>query len=669
MPRAAPARTSRTPASPARDLIAVGYLRRSTDRQEQSIPDQRRVIEAFAAEHDLRIVRFYTDDAISGTSTAERPAFQQMIADARAGADGPRFSRVIVYDVKRFGRIDNDEAGYYRHLLRSCGVEVMYASENFSGDSTDDLLRPVKQWQARQESKDLAKVTIRGLVFKAKGGSGVRAATRSADGSIASVSTAHSGGWMGGAPPFGYDLRYESSSGEFIFTVRHQPDGSKTLLDKRTKVVRTIPRGETLGISKKDRAHLVPSDPARVAIVREVFRMYTEESKGYKAIAETLNRAGTPTARGKAWSDRYDGLWSVGSVRAILNNPAYAGDLVWNRRTDARFFRITGEGLAVPRSDAHGVARRLADNDERDWMVTADAHEPLVSRRVFELAREKLRERSEASEHLEPGTDPQRGAAGWSGWSSPKARFLLSGLCVCSRCGSRYEGHGSPHGTPTGVGSRPKVWSYICGGYIRKGRSTCHRGAVLQAVIEPRVIEAVAEYYRRFEGAPGRTALAAEIDRLLLGETAATADTKASLTKKVERIDRAVRNLLDNLSPATKEIGERRLLELERDRAECARALTTIDSLTATRREARSMADEAAAYIASLRGMLEDWSNADDRSAAPSITTALRRCVQSITVDAANHAVTVDLRTLPVIASGPAFQSIEKVAIDLRPAR
>jgi hypothetical protein len=53
-----------------------------------------------------------------------------------------------------FDSIDNDEAGYYRHILRTNGVEVLYVSENFN-DITDDLVRPVKQWQARQESKDL----------------------------------------------------------------------------------------------------------------------------------------------------------------------------------------------------------------------------------------------------------------------------------------------------------------------------------------------------------------------------------------------------------------------------------------------------------------------------------------------------------------------------------
>ena len=143
---------------------AVGYVRRSTDRQEQSIPDQKKALKAYAVEHGLRLGKFYIDDAISGTSTTGRRAFLQLIKDAQS----PRklFDIVVVYDVKRFGRVDNDEAGYYRHVLRTHGVEVCYVSENFNGDATDDLLRPVKQWQARQESNDLSKVTIRGLLSK-----------------------------------------------------------------------------------------------------------------------------------------------------------------------------------------------------------------------------------------------------------------------------------------------------------------------------------------------------------------------------------------------------------------------------------------------------------------------------------------------------------------------
>ena len=42
----------------ARALRAVGYVRRSTDRQEQSIPDQKRAIEQYAAEHSLWLLCF-----------------------------------------------------------------------------------------------------------------------------------------------------------------------------------------------------------------------------------------------------------------------------------------------------------------------------------------------------------------------------------------------------------------------------------------------------------------------------------------------------------------------------------------------------------------------------------------------------------------------------------
>ncbi len=66
------------------------------------------MIKAYASKHDIRL---YIDDAISGTSTVGWQGFEKMIQDAQKF---PRpFDLIIVYDVKRFGRIDNDVAGYY----------------------------------------------------------------------------------------------------------------------------------------------------------------------------------------------------------------------------------------------------------------------------------------------------------------------------------------------------------------------------------------------------------------------------------------------------------------------------------------------------------------------------------------------------------------------------
>ena len=56
--------------------LAVGYVRRSTDRQEQSIDDQKKAIENYASENRLKLLKFYIDDAISGTSTVKRKALK-----------------------------------------------------------------------------------------------------------------------------------------------------------------------------------------------------------------------------------------------------------------------------------------------------------------------------------------------------------------------------------------------------------------------------------------------------------------------------------------------------------------------------------------------------------------------------------------------------------------
>src|SRR5207245_3101927 len=110
---------------------AVGYLRRSTNRQEQSIGDQKVAIERHAREERYASLRCYTDDAISGTSADAGKAFQQLLLDAQS--DTCDFRAVLVYDIKRFGRVDNDEAGHYRYLLRKNRVDVVYVSEGFQG--------------------------------------------------------------------------------------------------------------------------------------------------------------------------------------------------------------------------------------------------------------------------------------------------------------------------------------------------------------------------------------------------------------------------------------------------------------------------------------------------------------------------------------------------------
>ena len=584
---------------------AVGYVRRSTDRQEQSIEDQKKALQDYADEHGLALVKFYTDDAISGTSTLGRRAFQQMIEDATGSAQS--FDKIIVYDIKRFGRIDNDEAGYYRHILRTHGVEVCYVSENFNGDSTDDLLRPVKQWQARQESKDLSKVTIRGLLSKVEGG-----------------------WWMGGVPPYGYDLRYEGADGKFLFVVRFMPDGSKQILDEKGKFIRTLARGESLNISKRDQAKLTPGSPDRVKVIKQIFKMYVEEGKGYKSIAYTLNQQGIPTARGPEWSYIYSGFWTDSTIRAILVNPIYAGDMVWNRRQDGRFHRIS-KGRAVDRENVHGA--RLVPNSKSDWIIVSDAHLPLISRRLFEQTKQRLENHPKSIEQR------KRGYHGKT-WNGQRSRFILSGLLRCSLCENRYQGVTRNKGKRRLDGSRVKTYYYGCGGYITKGTSICQMNAIPKEVLESKVIETMLDFYRSYLEKGGRQKLAEAVKAQTGTEKEDITSARQRAQTELESITKIINNLLDNITEANRDHVDRRLNELTTKKQQIEARLEELEQLSLSQAEIDTVVTEGMQFLAGLEFTLHNGLPQEK-------LVALRQCIKRIWVNKPAGEITLAIYLVP----------------------
>ncbi len=427
--------------------VATGYLRRSTDRQEQSLNDQRQAIEIYAQREGFSVVKWFVDDAISGTSTEARKAFQAMIAAAQE--PNCSFRHVLVYDVKRFGRVDTDEAGYYRYLLRQAGVEVIYTSEGFNGGDSDDLIRSVKQWQARAESRDLSKVTIRGQ-----------------------ISVVDKGYWGGGVPPFGYDLLYEDATGRPIRRVRFAFDGSKEEFDAEGTLVRVHPRGTRLARPKTDHPRLVLSDPGRVELIQRIFQMYVADHLGYRSIANRLNIEAIPSPRNGHWSSTTAAAWGIGTIRSILLNGNYTGDTYWNRRSFAKFHRISGR-------HAHERPRHRADkpdwNPLDDWIVVKGTHPAIVNTEVYQKIRSRPRSRrigSGKTMGLQHMTE-----------SSP---YLLVGLLYCS-CGHALISQTTTKGKRKNSGEPVRTSYYICGGYLQKGRNWCIRCAVPKGDLEDRV--------------------------------------------------------------------------------------------------------------------------------------------------------------------------------------
>jgi DNA invertase Pin-like site-specific DNA recombinase len=238
---------------------AVGYARRSTELQERSIPDQQAYVEKWAGEHGYVIKRWFIDDAISGTSPRDRDEFERMIAAAENGRD---FDSVLCYDVSRFSRGGTNETGFYLHRLKLVGVEAVLCAEGIPEGDEGELLQGVKSWQARQYSVKLSRDTMRGQISTIL-------ERRSAP---------------GGAPPFGYDKRQVTASGQVLRTFRYLSDGRKKEYDAAGKLVRVLLPAETIKKAKSDIVLYVPSTTERVAVVRRIFDL-AREGHGGRSIA------------------------------------------------------------------------------------------------------------------------------------------------------------------------------------------------------------------------------------------------------------------------------------------------------------------------------------------------------------------------------------------------
>jgi hypothetical protein len=246
---------------------------------------------------------------------------------------------------------------------------------------------------------------------------------------------------------------------------------------------------------------------------------------GYRAIANVLNEEGVPSPRNAEWSHIYSGAWTASTIRSILTNPMYVGDLVWNRRTDARFFKVSN-GRATERRESYGP--RLVPNPEEDWIHVEETHPGIVSRRVFDAAK-PTRRRS--------GAPPEEGTTrAPSAVTGRRARYLLSGLVECARCGGRYEGVRRTKGKRRKDGSPVQTFYYGCGNYVRKGSAACRFGPVAQERLEQRVVAVVLEHFAQYRGEAGRKRIAEVVRECVGVDSANLMDTRRSVEARLEEI-------------------------------------------------------------------------------------------------------------------------------------
>lgn len=273
---------------------AWAFYRRSTEMQEVSVEDQRRVCHAKAAQIGVEIVREFVPAKgyASGLTIDRDETFLEMIRLAESRVHGVQY--LLVYDVSRFGRLPPKEKFYWEQHLKRAGIQIIYAAEHFQNDGSlgDELHQFVSHSEAYQYSVRLSQSTTRGCITHAKMG--------------------HS---CGGAPPFGYD---------------------RLLVNGDGAPVKVLRKGEHKA-DKLQRVVWVPASPDKVEVVRRIFSEYARGRGGLKKIARDLNDSGSPSPR--------CGRWTPHQILSILRNPVYIGTRVYNKH-DWRTFR-KGEGRRI----------------------------------------------------------------------------------------------------------------------------------------------------------------------------------------------------------------------------------------------------------------------------------------------------------------------------------
>ena len=129
----------------------------SANQRQESITAQFRAAHEYCERKQYTIIKEYHDDAESG-KTDDRPAFQEMARDAKAG----------LFDVAVFHKIDRNarnEIDYYiyKDRLKKSGVRIEYVEHNIDDTPEGALIESVLVDMAAYFSRNLAREAMKGM--------------------------------------------------------------------------------------------------------------------------------------------------------------------------------------------------------------------------------------------------------------------------------------------------------------------------------------------------------------------------------------------------------------------------------------------------------------------------------------------------------------------------
>jgi len=202
--------------------------------------------------------------------------------------------------------------------------------------------------------------------------------------------------------------------------------------------------------------HALVIDPITAPTIREVFEMRAA-GMGYRAIAQKLNDSGVISPKNLYYQranrtnpNSGNGLWTANTIRAILRNETYIGNLTQCKAAKESY-----------------KSTKIIYTPENEWVRATKTHEPIIPQELWERVQSIKNHK------------PRRTKSGETA--------LFSGLLFCADCNYKLRAHTERR---TGKdGGEKKYISYMCANYAANGKTACTCHAVFENPLQRLIFE------------------------------------------------------------------------------------------------------------------------------------------------------------------------------------
>ncbi len=289
----------------------------------ESIKNQKSLLIDYAEAHSMLVYKIYSDDDFSGADN-ERPSWNEMIK----GAMNKEFDIILCKTQSRFARSLEVVEKYINGLFLEWGIRfisVVDGIDNWNKGSrkTSQINGLVDQWYLEDISESIK------AVFESKMKDGL---------------------FLGGFAPYGY---------------KKDPNNKYKLI----------------------------IDEEAAEVVRKIFKLYLK-GHGAKQICNILTEEKIPTPTqykesqglsyknpNSTFSTTY-GTWGVSTIKRILTNRTYIGDVVQGMEKKASY--KSKKKIKVP---------------EEKWIIVESCHEPIIDIKDFTAVKEALKTKRTVSKN------------------------------------------------------------------------------------------------------------------------------------------------------------------------------------------------------------------------------------------------------------------------------